>query len=144
MVFSIFKSFTSFLFFLVLIQKPILFWFLFPSWTYPPIPSFLFPCFIYSFKTKKNLRFLSSQWTVTLPSQALPENRLGIAHAITEIGKDTLIIWNTFVEWSSTKVDSKPSLFYIISVQILHTKSHYLCPQSNFWRRCRGEQRFFL
>ena len=102
MVFSIFKSFTSFLFFLVLIQKPILFWFLFifHHEQSHPFFHFFFHVLFILLKTKKNLRFLSSQRTVTLPSQALPENRLGIAHAITEIGKDILIILNTFVEWS--------------------------------------------
>ena len=60
----------------------------------------------------------SSLRIVTLPSQALPENRLGIAHAIAEIGKGTL---NTFwiYLWSdqAPKVDSKPSFFYWIFVQ---------------------------
>ena len=112
MVFSTFKVFFKFSFF-SLVQSKSWFWFLF-LFHHEHIHRFFhffFHVLFILLKTKKNLRFLSSQQTVTLPSQALPENQPGIAHAITEIGNDTLIIWNTFVEWSSTKVESKPYLF---------------------------------
>jgi len=168
MVFFNLKSFLKFSFLLVWIPNPILILisFHFPSWTYPPILLFLCPTILYSFKTKKNLRFISSLPTVTLPSQALPEIRLGIAHAITEIWKGyinhikyicgvikhlRLILNLSLFNWIYLCANYTPqyttfpvlSIFGAVAGDFGAIYSHIFFP-INFWRRCRGEQRFLV
>ena len=89
----------------------------FPSWTYPPILSFLFPCFIHSFKdkeessfsfftTNRNASIASSPWESTRYSPCYNGDRkgyinhfeyiCGVIKALEVVSKPYLFLLNIF------------------------------------------------